>query len=124
MTLLINLIAMFRQIEEIRESLLNYLEARIELLQIEVRERIESVVLTALYFFIGAFLVFITLLFALILLSVGLNIWLDSRYAGYVIILSLFLILSLVWFLFRLQWLTALRSLLTRMAHKKESVDP
>lgn len=115
---------MFRQIEEIRETLFNYIESRIELLQLETRERIEAVILKALFFSIAAVLLFFTLLFLLILLSVGLNIWLDSRFAGYLIMLGVFGILSLLWFLFKIKWLSVLRAMLTKMAEKKEPQTP
>ncbi len=115
---------MFRQIEEIRDTLLNYLEARIELFQLETRERIEDLILKALYFLIGTLLVFVSLLFMLILVAVGINIGLDSPYAGYLIVLGLLVTLSAIWFLFRERWLSRLRVLLTRLSRKKEPVTP
>jgi uncharacterized membrane protein YqjE len=115
---------MFRQLEEIRATLLRYLEARIELFQLEQRDRIEQLILKLIYLSVGVFLLFIVGILVIILIAVGLNVWLDSQYAGYLIVLGLFMILALVWFLFRPRWLSILRALLAKMAEQKQTDNP
>ncbi|MBU1820951.1 MAG: phage holin family protein [Bacteroidetes bacterium] len=115
---------MFRQLEEIRATLLRYLETRIELFQLEQRDRIEQLILKLIYLSVGAFLLLVIGILAIILLAVGLNVWLESRYAGYLIVLGFFMILALLWFLFRPRWLSILRVLLAKMAEEKQAGNP
>lgn len=115
---------MFRQIEEIRETLFKYLESRIELLQIDTRDRFEQVLLKLLYLLLGAFFVLILLILVVIMIGVGLNTWLESRYMGYLIMLIFFSVLTLVWFGLREKWLSLLRLVVNKIVQAKQSIEP
>lgn len=115
---------MFRQIEEIRETLFKYLESRIELIQIDTRDRFEQVLLKLLYLLLGAFFILILLILVVIMISIGLNTWLDSRYLGYLIMLVFFILLTTVWFVFRAKWLSLLRLVVNKIVQAKQSIEP
>ena len=115
---------MFRKIEEIRETLLHYLESRIELFQLEQRDRVERLILKTIYLGTGLFLLFMVFLLGIILLAIGLNSWLDSPYAGYLILFGFFVVIALVWFLFRTRWYDLLRMLISKRVQKKEMINP
>ncbi|TDB69045.1 phage holin family protein [Arundinibacter roseus] len=114
---------MFRQIEEIRETLFKYLETRIELFQIETRDRIEQLIITLLFFLIGASFLIVVLILSILLLVALLNQWLDSRYAGYLIMIGFFAALAGIWFVKRTAVLLFLRRIITKAMQEKAGTE-
>lgn len=88
---------MLEKLEEIRESIFKYLEARIELFKLETRSQIENIALNAVHGIVLGFLITITTIFLFSLLAAYLNEVLDSRYLGFLIVAGFFLLLTLIW---------------------------
>ncbi|HAK76714.1 MAG TPA: hypothetical protein DCR35_12590 [Runella sp.] len=88
---------MIEKIEEIRDYLYKYLEARLDLFKTEAQEQIENIVIQIIYLVVLLLLVSLTGIFVFIMLAVLLNEWLDSRYWGFAIVFGLLLIKTIVW---------------------------
>lgn len=88
---------MLERLEEIRENIFRYLEARIELFTLETRGKVEEGVVQAVHGGVLALLSMMTLIFLFSLLAAYLNEITDSRYMGFVIVAGFFLILTIIW---------------------------
>lgn len=88
---------MLERLEEIRENIFRYLEARIELFTLEMRGKIEEGVVVGVHGIVLALLGTMTTIFLFILLAAYLNELLESRYVGFLIVAGFFLLLSLIW---------------------------
>lgn len=88
---------MLEKLEEIRESIFKYLEARIELFKLETRSQVENAGLNVVHGIVLGFLATITTIFLFSLLAAYLNKVLDSRYLGFLIVAGFFLLLTLIW---------------------------
>lgn len=88
---------MLERLEEIRENIFRYIEARIELFTLETRGKVEEGAVTAVHGVILGFLATITTIFLFSLLAAYLNEVTDSRYIGFLIVAAFFLILTIVW---------------------------
>ncbi len=84
---------MFKQLEEIRDTLYKYIEVRTELFKAESQEKLENVAVQVVYLVVIICLGFGVALFVLTLIASLLNHWLESRYLGFLIMLILFLLL-------------------------------
>mgnify|MGYP000928638199 CR=1 FL=1 len=111
---------MISQLEEIRNTLFKYLETRIDLVKIEVRDKVERAVVMAVY---AAALVCIgltILILLIILLGTFLNKWLNSDYLGYVILLGFFVINLIIWIVFRKKLVDMIHGFIVRFVSVKE----
>lgn len=88
---------MIERLEEIRENIFRYLEARIELFTLETRGKVEEGIVTAVHGLVMALLSMMTLIFLFSLLAAYLNEVFESRYLGFLIVASFFLLLTLIW---------------------------
>ncbi|MVM32252.1 phage holin family protein [Spirosoma sp. HMF4905] len=88
---------MLEHLEEIRENIFRYLEARIELFTLESRGKIEEGVVVGIHGIVLALLSTMTLIFLFILLAAYLNQLLDSKYLGFLIVAGFFLLVTLLW---------------------------
>ena len=88
---------MLERLEEIRENIFRYIEARIELFTLETRGKIEEGVVVGVHGIVLALLGTMTTIFLFILLAAYLNEVMESRYAGFLIVTAFFLVLTLVW---------------------------
>ncbi|GAB4036453.1 phage holin family protein [Spirosoma jeollabukense] len=88
---------MLERLEEIRENIFRYLEARIELFTLESRGKIEEGVVVGVHSIVLALLATMTTIFLFILLAAYINELTSSRYLGFLIVAGFFLILSLIW---------------------------
>ena len=88
---------MFERLEEIRENIFRYLEARIELFTLESRGKIEEGVVVAVHSVVLALLSTMTLIFLFSLLAAYLNEVTNSRYLGFLIVAGFFLLLTIIW---------------------------
>ena len=88
---------MLERIEEIRENIFRYLEARIELFTLETRGKLEEGVVVGVHGIVLALLGMMTTIFLFSLLAAYLNEVLNSRYLGFLIVAGFFLLLTLVW---------------------------
>lgn len=84
---------MFKQLEEIKNTLYKYVEVRTELFKAESQEKIENIAIQVVYLVVITCLGFGVALFLLILIASLLNNWLESRYVGFLIMLILFVLL-------------------------------
>lgn len=88
---------MFERLEEIRENIFRYLEARIELFTLESRGKIEEGVVVAVHSIVLALLATMTIIFLFSLLAAYLNEVTNSKYMGFVIVAGFFLVLTILW---------------------------
>lgn len=88
---------MFEKIEEVRNYLFKYLETRLDLIKTETQERIENIVIQLIYLFVLLLLASLTGIFLFIMLAVGINEWLDSRYAGFLIVFGILFATTFFW---------------------------
>ena len=88
---------MLERIEEIRENIFRYLEARIELFTLESRGKLEEGVVVAVHGIVLALLATMTTIFLFSLLAAYLNEVTNSRYLGFLIVAAFFLLLSIIW---------------------------
>ena len=88
---------MLERLEEIRENIFRYLEARIELFTLESRGKLEEGVVVGIHGIVLALLGTMTTIFLFSLLAAYLNEVLESRYLGFLIVAGFFLLLSILW---------------------------
>ena len=88
---------MLERLEEIRENIFRYLEARIELFTLESRGKIEEGVVVGIHSIVLALLATMTTIFLFILLAAYINELTSSRYLGFLIVAGFFLLLSILW---------------------------
>ncbi|GAB3770871.1 hypothetical protein GCM10028818_09000 [Spirosoma horti] len=88
---------MFERLEEIRENIFRYLEARIELFTLESRGKLEEGVVVAVHSIVLALLGTMTLIFLFSLLAAYLNEVTNSKYLGFLIVAGFFLLLTVIW---------------------------
>jgi Putative Actinobacterial Holin-X, holin superfamily III len=88
---------MFEKIEEVRNYLFKYLETRLDLIKTETQERLENIVIQLIYLVVLLLLGSLTSIFLFIMLAVGINEWLDSRYAGFLIVFGLLFVATFFW---------------------------
>ncbi|AUD02266.1 phage holin family protein [Spirosoma pollinicola] len=88
---------MFERLEEIRENIFRYLEARIELFTLEIRGKIEEGVVVAIHSVVLALLATMTIIFLFSLLAAYLNEVTNSKYLGFLIVAGFFLLLTVIW---------------------------
>jgi len=88
---------MLEHLDEIRENIFRYLEARIELFTLETRGKIEEGVVVGIHSIVLALLSTMTLIFIFILLAAYINEVTESRYLGFLIVTGFFLLLTLIW---------------------------
>mgnify|MGYP000131919506 CR=1 FL=1 len=88
---------MLERLEEIRENIFRYIEARIELFTLETRGKVEEGAVTAAHGVVLGFLATITTIFLFSLLAAWINEATDSRYVGFLVVAAFFLILTITW---------------------------
>ncbi|GAB4019509.1 phage holin family protein [Spirosoma koreense] len=88
---------MLERLEEVRENIFRYLEARIELFTLESRAKLEEGVVVGIHGIVLALLGTMTIIFLFILLAAYLNEVTESRYMGFLIVAAFFLLLSILW---------------------------
>ncbi|WP_304237140.1 phage holin family protein [Jiulongibacter sediminis] len=76
---------------EIKDSVIKLIEAKFELKKLEIQEKIERAVADAVFRFIFLVLASVALVFLLMIVAWGLNVWLGAPW-GYVIIFAFLLI--------------------------------
>lgn len=111
---------MSRPIEDLFDTLLRYIESRIDLFKIQTRDRIEQAVVTAIYFAIVACTGLVILILLVIMAGTYLNILLDSAYLGYLILLGFFVVFMtiLIWQKEKLQ--LVLRSAIAKIVQESK----
>lgn len=88
---------MLEHLEEIRENIFRYLEARMELFTLESRGKLEEGVVIGVHGIVLALLSTMTLIFLFSLLAAYLNEVTNSRYIGFMIVAAFFLVLTIFW---------------------------
>lgn len=88
---------MLERLEEIRENIFRYLEARIELFTLETRGKLEEGVVVGVHGIVLALLGTMTTIFLFSLLAAYLNEVTESRYMGFLIVAGFFLLLTIIW---------------------------
>jgi sterol desaturase/sphingolipid hydroxylase (fatty acid hydroxylase superfamily) len=105
---------MLEKIEEIRDTLLKYLEVRVELVKTETQEKVEEAVVQGVYLVVLLLLGSLVGLFLLLILAELLNEWLESRYLGYLAVLGILLVKIVLWILAR----KFIQNLIRRLLHR------
>ncbi len=88
---------MLQRIEEIRDYLYKYIESRIDLFKIETQEKVENAAVQIIYITVLMSFISCAIIFVLTLIAALLNHWLESRYAGFLIMLALTTLSVIVW---------------------------
>lgn len=88
---------MLERLEEVRENIFRYLEARIELFTLETRGKLEEGVVVGVHGIVLALLGTMTTIFVFSLLAAYLNEVTESRYMGFLIVAGFFLLLTVIW---------------------------
>ncbi len=112
---------MIRGIEEIKDTLEKFLETRLDLIQYEMRDKLEKGIVLMVYAAIAGAIGLATLILALMLLAGILNQLLESWYAGYLILFLFFLVLLIACLLFRKAVRELIRKALTGLFNKEEA---
>ncbi|WP_254562702.1 phage holin family protein [Dyadobacter diqingensis] len=111
---------MFSQLEEIKDTLFKYFETRIDLFKIETRDKIERMVVMAVYALLVLSVGLVVFILIVILLGTFLNKWLKSDYLGYLILLGIFIIKLILTISFRKQLVGFIRNIIIRFVQIKE----
>lgn len=111
---------MISQLEEIKDTLFKYFETRIDLFKIEIRDKVERTVVTALYGGVLVCIALVILILLVILLGTFLNKWLDSDYLGYVILLGFFVLQLVLWLVFKEKLISAIRKFIVKFVSAKQ----
>jgi len=113
-------ISKFLQLDKLKENLTGYVEARVELLKIEVREDVAKAITRALVFAVVIFLAFLFIIFFSLGLALFINRYFEENYLGFFIVGGFYLILFMLSLAFRNQLFHKLDSLfMERLNHKK-----
>lgn len=112
---------MIGQLEEIKNTLFKYLETRIDLFKIEIRDKVERAVVMAVYAAALLCIALTILILVVILIGTFLNKWLESDYFGYLILLGVFIVNLIVWVVFREKLISIIHGFIVRFVRTKES---
>lgn len=110
----------FLRLDNLMENLTGYVEARIELLKIEIKEDIAKVLAKAIMILIVVFLAFIFLLFLSIGFAHYLNNYFDKAQIGYWIVAGIYGVPCLIFILFRKRIGHAMETNLMEMIKRKK----
>ena len=75
---------------EFKDNIVKLIEAKFELTKLSFQEKIEGIAVQAIYVLVLFILSITVIIFLSILLAVGLNIWLESAWLGYLIIFLIY----------------------------------
>jgi uncharacterized membrane protein YqjE len=110
----------FFRIDSFIESLSGYLEARVELLKLEVRDDVANVISRAVVFVIIACLALLFILFFSLGIAIFLNRYFEENYTGFWIVAGFYLILVAISFAFRKQLFRQTNKFVKDHAKRKE----
>ena len=85
-------------IDKLVDNLTGYIETKIELIQLDVKEELTQLIAKVIAFSIVIFFGLLAVVFISIGLSALLNNYLESHYQGYLLVGLLYLILAVVFF--------------------------
>jgi uncharacterized membrane protein YqjE len=111
---------MISQLEEIKDTLFKYLETRIDLFKIEIRDKVEKAVVMAVYAAALLCIALTILILIVILIGTFLNKWLESDYLGYLILLGFFVLNLIIWIVFKEKLISSIRGFIARFVKAKE----
>lgn len=114
---------MSRQIEELFDTLLRYIESRIDLFKIQTRDRIEQAVVLAVYLALAASVGLVILILLIIMTGSYLNQLLDSRYGGYLILLGIFTVVMIVLAVFKEKCLELIRGAISKIVQENKELE-
>jgi uncharacterized membrane protein YqjE len=111
----------FLRLDNLMTHLTGYIEARIELLKVEIREETAKVLAKALMVLIVVFLALIFLMFLSLGLAHLLNSILENEHAGYWIVAGIYGLPCLIFILFKTRISHSLETRLLKMIKHKKS---
>ena len=110
----------FLRLDGVLNHLSGYVEARIELLKIEIKEDVTKVVASAMIFAVVFFFATMFMIFFSIGLAQFLNRYFDESYLGYWIVAGLYLAGLLIFMIFRKNILKNFEKQLTNLIKRRE----
>ena len=113
-------LAKFFKLDSLKENLTGYVEARVDLLKLELREDIGKAIIQALAIGVIISLAFLAIVFLSLGLALFLNRYFKENYAGFWIVAGFYLTLFVVSLTFKKQLLQNLENLFKeRIKHKE-----
>ena len=113
-------LAKFFKLDSLKENLTGYVDARVQLLKLEVREDIAKVVTRALVFSVIIFLGSLFIIFFSLGLSIFINQYFKQSYTGFWIVGGFYLVLFILSLAFKKQLFHKLEHLFTERLKNKE----
>jgi uncharacterized membrane protein YqjE len=110
----------FLRLDGVFNHLSGYVEARIELLKIEIKEDVAKVVASAMIYAVVFFFATMFMVFFSIGLAQFLNLYFNESYAGYWIVAGMYLAGFLIFMIFRKGILKNLEKNLTDIIKRRE----
>lgn len=83
----------FLKINELKDNLVNLIEAKFELTKLNVQDKIEGIAVRAVYALFTFILSVVVVVFLSILIAIGINLLLKSAWIGFLIMFLLYAIL-------------------------------
>lgn len=83
----------FLKINELKDNLVNLIEAKFELTKLNVQDKIEGIAVRAVYALFTFILSVVVIVFLSILIAIGINLLLKSAWIGFLIMFLLYAIL-------------------------------
>jgi uncharacterized membrane protein YqjE len=87
----------YLKLGELKNTFVQLVEAKFELKKLELQEKVEQLVTDLVFLLVASFFGFAILLLLSVLLGEGLNQWLGSPWLGYVLVVSLYLLIFIGW---------------------------
>jgi uncharacterized membrane protein YqjE len=110
----------FFKLDSLKENLSGYIEARVALLKMEVREDVAKVITRALVFGVIAFLGLLFIVFLSLGLALFINRYFQESYVGFYIVAGFYLLLFLIAIVFKKEIYNYLEHVFKdKLEHKK-----
>jgi uncharacterized membrane protein YqjE len=113
-------LAKFLKLDSLKEDVLGYVEARVQLLKLEVKEDIAKAITRALVFGVILFMAFLFIVFFSLGVALFINRYFNDSYVGFGMVAAFYLILFIISLAFRKPLFHKLEHLFSeRLKHKE-----
>lgn len=109
----------YLKLGELKDTVIQLIEAKFELKKLEIQEQIERLVTELVYVLVASFFVLTIAILLSVLLGEGLNQLFHSSWLGYAAVCSLYLILLIIWLTKRLSVKRAIKHRVEKIVDEK-----